>query len=82
MPTVDTTLTSVADITGAPTTASFDTVTTDIGRALDERKVAFTNEIDRAGNGLGLLTVLGPLVALAVCALAAFGIRARLEEYR
>jgi hypothetical protein len=67
---------------GAPTTKSFDTVTTDIGRALDERKVAFTDEIDRAGDGLGLLTVLGPLVALAVCALAAVGLRARLEEYR
>jgi hypothetical protein len=67
---------------GATTTTAFDTVTADIGRALDERKAAFTAEIDRAGNGLGLLTVLGPLVALAVCALALIGIRARLEEYR
>ena len=67
---------------GPQTTTSFDTVTADIGRALDQRKVAFTDEIDSAGNGLGLLTVLGPLVALAVCALAAIGIRARLEEYR
>jgi hypothetical protein len=67
---------------GADTTKAFDTVTTDIGKALDERKAAFTHEIDSAGNGLGLLTVLGPLVALAICALAAVGIRARLEEYR
>jgi hypothetical protein len=67
---------------GPDTTKAFDTVTTDIGKALDQRKTAFTNEIDSAGNGLGLLTVLGPLVALAICALAFVGIRARLEEYR
>jgi len=67
---------------GPDTTKAFGTVTTDIGKALDERKAAFTDEIDRAGHGLGLLTVLGPLVALAVCALAFVGIRARLEEYR
>jgi hypothetical protein len=68
--------------TGADTTTAFDTVTTDIGKALDERKAAFTDEIDSAGNGLDLLTVLGPLVALAICALAFVGFRARLEEYR
>jgi hypothetical protein len=67
---------------GPETTKAFDTVTTDIGKALDERKAAFTDEIDSAGNGLGLLTVLGPLLALAVCALAFVGVRARLEEYR
>jgi hypothetical protein len=67
---------------GADTTKAFDTVTTGIGTALDERKAAFTDEIDSAGNGLGLLTVLGPLVALAICALAFVGFRARLEEYR
>jgi hypothetical protein len=67
---------------GPDTTKAFDTVTTDIGTALDERKAVFTDEIDSAGNGLGPLTVLGPLVALAVCALAFVGIRARLEEYR
>jgi hypothetical protein len=67
---------------GPDTTKAFDTVTADIGKSLGERKAAFTHEIDSAGNGLGLLTVLGPLVALAVCALAFVGIRARLEEYR
>jgi hypothetical protein len=67
---------------GPETTKAFDTVTTDIGKALDQRKAAFTDEIDSAGNGLGLLTVLGPLVALAVCALVFVGIRSRLEEYR
>lgn len=67
---------------GPDTTKAFDTVTAGIGKALDERKAAFNDEIDSAGNGLGLLTVLGPLVALAVCALAFVGIRARLEEYR
>jgi hypothetical protein len=67
---------------GPDTTKAFDTVTTDIGQALEERKAVFTSEIDRAGNGLGLLTALGPLVALLVCAFAFIGIRARLEEYR
>jgi hypothetical protein len=67
---------------GPEATKTFDTVTTDIGKSLEERKAAFTDEIDIAGNGLGLLTLLGPLVALAVCALAFVGIRARLEEYR
>jgi hypothetical protein len=67
---------------GPETTKAFDSVTAGIGKALDERKAAFTDEIDSAGNGLGLLTVLGPLVALIVCALAVVGIRARLEEYR
>jgi hypothetical protein len=67
---------------GVDTTKAFDTVTTDIGKSLDERKAAFTDEIDSAGNGLGLLTVLGPLAALAICALAFVGFRARLEEYR
>jgi hypothetical protein len=67
---------------GATATATFDTVTAGAGRALDERKAAFTEQIRAAGDGLGLLTVLGPLVALAVCALAFAGVRARLEEYR
>lgn len=67
---------------GPATTKAFDGVTAGLERALAERKTAFTQEIDRAGHGLGLLTVLGPLVALAVCALAFLGIRARLEEYR
>jgi hypothetical protein len=73
---------AVTTAIGPATTKTFDTVTSDIGKALDERKAAFTGEIDRAGNGLALLSVLGPLVALAVCALAFVGIRARLEEYR
>jgi hypothetical protein len=67
---------------GKPTSATFTGLTDDIGRALESRKAAFTDEIGRAGRGLGLLTVLGPLLALAVCAFALMGIRARLEEYR
>ncbi|MGA5299173.1 hypothetical protein ACPCHT_04555 [Nucisporomicrobium flavum] len=67
---------------GEPTTRTFTALTGDLGRALEDRKAAFTREIDAAGRGLGLLTVLGPLLALAVCALAATGLRARLEEYR
>ena len=67
---------------GDPTTRTFTAFTGDLGRALEDRKHAFTREIDDAGRGLGLLTVLGPLLALAVCALAAAGLRARLEEYR
>ncbi|MEV6597547.1 hypothetical protein AB0M36_11855 [Actinoplanes sp. NPDC051346] len=67
---------------GATTTRTFAGLTDGLGRALDGRKDVFTHEIAAAGQGLGLLTVLGPLLALAVCALAAAGIRARLEEYR
>ena len=67
---------------GQATTRTFTAFTDDLGRALEDRKAAFTREIDDAGRGLGLLTVLGPLLALALCALAAAGLRARLEEYR
>lgn len=67
---------------GADTTKAFDTVTTDIGAAIDQRKTAFTSEIDSAGDGLAVLIVLGPLLALIACALVAVGLRARLEEYR
>jgi hypothetical protein len=67
---------------GRETTTPFETLTTRIGDALEQRKAVFTDEIAAAGHGLGLLTVLGPLVALIVCALMTAGIRARLEEYR
>jgi hypothetical protein len=67
---------------GSQTSTTFGTVTDGLGQALKQRMGAFTAEIDAAGSGLGLLTILGPVLALAVCALAAVGIRARLEEYR
>lgn len=67
---------------GTRTTATFTTLTRELGSALDDRKAAFDREIDAAGRGLGLLTVLGPLLALIICALAVAGIRARLQEYR
>jgi hypothetical protein len=67
---------------GPQTSATFTGLTDDIGRALESRKTAFTDEIGRAGRGLGLLTVLGPLLALIICALTVSGVRARLEEYR
>ncbi|MEV4709295.1 hypothetical protein [Actinoplanes sp. NPDC049316] len=67
---------------GEATTQTFTSLTGDLGRALEDRKEAFTREIDAAGRGLGLLTVVGPLLALVVCGLAAAGLRARLEEYR
>jgi hypothetical protein len=73
---------AVALAVGPATSATFTGFTDDIGQALEEHKATFTDEIGRAGNGLGLLTVLGPLLALIVCALAATGIRTRLEEYR
>jgi len=66
----------------ADTTKTFDTVTGDIGTALNQRKAEFTGEIDSAGQGLGLLIVVGPLLALIACALVTVGLRARLEEYR
>jgi hypothetical protein len=67
---------------GPDTTKPFETLTSRIGDALEQRKAVFADEITAAGRGLGLLTVLGPLVALILCALMTAGIRARLEEYR
>jgi uncharacterized integral membrane protein len=67
---------------GAATTATFSSLTSTVGTALDDRKQAFTDEIDAAGRGLTLLTVLGPLLALIICALMVAGMRPRLEEYR
>jgi len=73
---------AVALAIGAETSQTFTGLTDDIGRALENRKAVFSAEIGAAGRGLGLLTVLGPLLALVVCGLAFAGIRARLEEYR
>ncbi|MFI7540544.1 hypothetical protein [Actinoplanes sp. NPDC049599] len=73
---------AVALAIGAPTSATFTGFTGDIGRALDDRKAVFSDEIGAAGRGLGLLTVLGPVLALLICGLVLAGIRARLEEYR
>ncbi|MBU2664519.1 hypothetical protein KOI35_13530 [Actinoplanes bogorensis] len=67
---------------GPGTTEQFDGARKSLEQALDNRKAFFTDEIDAAGNGLGLLTVLGPLLALVICALGFAGLRARLEEYR
>ncbi|KUL27937.1 hypothetical protein [Actinoplanes awajinensis] len=61
---------------------AFGDLTGTLDEAITDRKAAFTTQIEDAGSGLDLLTVLGPLLALAACALAAIGIRARLEEYR
>ncbi len=73
---------AVALAVGSATSRTFTGFTDDIGNALENRKAAFSDEIEAAGRGLGLLTVLGPLLALLVCGLAYSGIRARLEEYR
>lgn len=64
------------------TTEEFNLLNGDIGRAVEISKKRFDAEIDDAGRGLGLLTVLGPLLGLVIAGLAAAGIRARLEEYR
>ncbi|AEV86092.1 hypothetical protein ACWT_5075 [Actinoplanes sp. SE50] len=61
---------------------AFTGLTDALDRSISERRAAFADEIDGAGAGLTLLTVLGPLLALAACALVFVGIRARLEEYR
>ncbi|GAA0498474.1 hypothetical protein Ade02nite_91690 [Paractinoplanes deccanensis] len=67
---------------GAKTTETFESLRRDLDAAFDDRKAVFTEEIGAASGGLGLLTVLGPLLALVICALAYAGLRARLEEYR
>jgi hypothetical protein len=67
---------------GPTTTATFTALTDQIGTALEATKTTFTDEISAAGRGLFLLTLLGPVLALVICALAVAGIRARLEEYR
>jgi hypothetical protein len=73
---------AVALAIGTPTTKTFTDLTDATGAALEDHKATFTAQIAAAGRGLGLLTVLGPLLALVACGLAAAGIRARLEEYR
>jgi hypothetical protein len=67
---------------GKETTDTFEGVRLELDRALENRKEFFTREISAAGDGLGLLTVGGPLLALAACVLAFIGLRTRLEEYR
>ncbi|WP_244876554.1 hypothetical protein [Winogradskya consettensis] len=67
---------------GTETTRTFQRLSDSLSKALDDRKDVFTHESSVAGRGLGLLTVLGPALALAVAALAVAGLRARLEEYR
>ena len=67
---------------GAETAAAFDDLTATLGAALADRTAAFDADVRSAGRGLGLLTVLGPLLALAIGVFAANGLRARLEEYR
>ncbi len=67
---------------GPRTTATFTALVEQVGAAVEVRKAAFTDEITAAGRGLGLLRLLGPVLALVICALAVAGIRARLEEYR
>jgi hypothetical protein len=73
---------AVALAIGPQTSQTFEKLTGDIGRAIESSKAAFDREIGAAGRGLGLLTVLGPLLGLLIAGLAAMGIRARLEEYR
>ncbi|WP_229072562.1 hypothetical protein [Actinoplanes sp. DH11] len=67
---------------GPEATEAFEGLTSALDAALADRRAVFDEEIDRAGRGLSVLTVLGPLLALAICVLAAIGLRARLEEFR
>ncbi|GAB2576415.1 hypothetical protein Aab01nite_13080 [Paractinoplanes abujensis] len=73
---------AVALAIGPQTTKVFEDLRGDLDSALENRKAFFTSEIDRAGSGLTLLAVLGPLLAVAICIFAFAGLRARLEEYR
>lgn len=67
---------------GEQTSTTFKAVKDGLGTALEDRKAAFDGEIHAAGRGLGVLLLLGPVLALLAGALAAAGIRARLQEYR
>jgi hypothetical protein len=67
---------------GPRTTATFTALVEQVGAAVEARKAAFTDEITAAGRGLRPLTLLGPVLALVICALAVAGIRPRLQEYR
>ncbi|MEV7628136.1 hypothetical protein [Actinoplanes sp. NPDC089786] len=67
---------------GAEASSAFQGINDGIGAAMDDRMALFTREVGAAGRGLGALTVLGPLLALMICALSWLGLRARLEEYR
>jgi hypothetical protein len=73
---------AVALAIGSQTTKTFTDLTDATGAALEDHKATFTAQIGSAGRGLGLLTVLGPLLALIACGLVLAGIRVRLEEYR
>ncbi len=73
---------AVALAIGARTTQPFESMRADLDYSLDNRKAFFTDEIGAAGNGLGLLAFLAPVLALLICFLAFAGLRARLEEYR
>ncbi|MBG0567395.1 hypothetical protein [Actinoplanes aureus] len=67
---------------GEGATTAFENVLDSVDNLLDDRKHTFDEHIREAGSGLGTLTWLGPLLALAIGVLAVFGLRARLEEYR
>lgn len=67
---------------GDETTKAFKEVTTTLGAAVADRAAAFDADVRSAGRGLGVLTVLGPLLAIGIGMSAAIGLRARLEEYR
>lgn len=73
---------AVALAVGPRSRDAFTALTDTIDQALARRRAVFDAEIEHAGRGLGALTVLAPLLAVAVCVLAALGLRARLEEYR
>ncbi|WP_433790287.1 hypothetical protein [Actinoplanes sp. CA-252034] len=73
---------AVRKAVSAETATTFDGLTAVLDEALSDRRAAFDDEIRSAGRGLGALTILGPLLALAVGVSAARGLRVRLEEYR
>lgn len=73
---------AVALAIGDQATKEFGDLRTTLESAIDDREAAFTEQIGDAGEWLDLLTLMGPLLALGICALAVVGVRARLEEYR
>src|SRR5262249_54932220 len=67
---------------GGQAATAFASLDSALATAVDAGQDRFSTLAGQAGSGLGLLVVFAPIVAVAAGALAALGLRARLQEYR